>query len=170
MEIQQHVTLKDYTTFKTGGFARLFCVVSSREELLEAVMFATKERIPFYILGGGSNILVSEKGFDGLVIKVVTQGIVFEDVDNCVELCRAIFNNMQETYPVQRHKSYKKSSKYQYRNYSYQWDDIDTGWSATDYKSMEICEGCNEWKYLKDIKYVDRYSTYMCKDCVEVYM
>jgi len=81
MEIQQHVTLKDYTTFKTGGFARLFCVVSSREELLEAVMFATKERIPFYILGGGSNILVSEKGFDGLVIKVVTQGIVFEDVD-----------------------------------------------------------------------------------------
>ncbi len=96
--------------------------------------------------------------------------VVFEDVENCVELCRAIFDTMQETYPVQRHKSYKKSSGYQYSKYSYQWDDIDTGWSVGDYKSMEICEGCNEWKYLKDIKYVDRYSTYMCKDCVEVYM
>ena len=81
MEIQQHVLLKEYTTFKTGGFARLFCVASSRDELLEAIRFASEEKVPFYIFGGGSNVLVSEKGFDGLVIKIVTQGIVFENVD-----------------------------------------------------------------------------------------
>lgn len=79
MEIQYKVALKNYTTFKTGGFARLFCVVSSREEFIEAVMFAIKEQTPFYVLGGGSNILVSEKGFDGLVIKVATQGIIFKE-------------------------------------------------------------------------------------------
>lgn len=81
MEIQQHVSFKQNSTFKTGGFARLFCVVRTREELTEALLFAEKEKTPFYVLGGGSNILVSEKGFDGLIIKIATQGIVFEDVD-----------------------------------------------------------------------------------------
>lgn len=81
MEIQHEVSLKDHTTFKTGGFARLFCVVTTREELVEAVAYAQTEKISFYILGGGSNILVSEKGFDGLVIKIATQGISFTDRD-----------------------------------------------------------------------------------------
>ncbi|MFZ2152029.1 MAG: UDP-N-acetylmuramate dehydrogenase [Minisyncoccia bacterium] len=81
MEIQQHVPLKQYSTFKTGGLARLFCVVSNREELTEALLFADKEKVPFYVLGGVSNMLVSEKGFDGLIIKIATQGIEFEDVD-----------------------------------------------------------------------------------------
>lgn len=97
--------------------------------------------------------------------------VVFEDVENCLNLCRAIFDTMCETYPVQRHKTYKKSSSYGYSRYSYEWDDIDTGWGVEkDYQSsIEMCEGCNEWKHLKDIKYVDRYSTYMCKECIEVY-
>lgn len=82
MEIQYNVALKELTTFKTGGFARLFCVVKTRNELVEAVTFAQKENIPFYILGGASNVLVSEKGFDGLVIQIATQGIVFENVDD----------------------------------------------------------------------------------------
>lgn len=82
MEIQHRVSLKEYTTFKTGGFVRLFCVVRSRDELVEAVAFAGKEKVLFYIIGGGSNILVSEKGFDGLVIKVAMQGIVFENVED----------------------------------------------------------------------------------------
>ena len=81
MEIQQHVPLKQYSTFKTGGLARLFCVVKTRDDLIEALLFASKEKIPFYVLGGASNMLVSEKGFEGLVIKIATQGIVFEDVD-----------------------------------------------------------------------------------------
>jgi UDP-N-acetylmuramate dehydrogenase len=81
MEIQHEVSLKGHTTFKTGGLARLFCVVTTREELAEAVRYAEAQKIPFYILGGGSNVLVSEKGFDGLVIKIATQGVSFIDYD-----------------------------------------------------------------------------------------
>lgn len=88
MEIQQHVPLKQYSTFKTGGLARLFCVVKTRDDLIEALLFASKEKIPFYVLGGASNMLVSEKGFEGLVIKIATQGIVFEDVDANVTLMK----------------------------------------------------------------------------------
>lgn len=80
MEIQKNVSLKDYTTFKTGGFARLFCVVETREDLREVISFTRREKIPFYILGGGSNVLVSENGFAGIVIKMSNQGIDFKEV------------------------------------------------------------------------------------------
>ena len=79
MEIQHRVELKKYTTFKTGGFARLFCVVKNYQNLVDAILYAKKEQIPFYVLGGGSNLLVSEKGYNGLIIKIATQGIVFQE-------------------------------------------------------------------------------------------
>lgn len=81
MEIQHDVSLKKYTTFKTGGFARLFCVIRNKEELIDALFYVQQKNIPFYILGGGSNVLVSEKGFDGLVIHIATEGVVFTDYD-----------------------------------------------------------------------------------------
>lgn len=79
MEIQYKVALKNYTTFKTGGFARLFCVVKNCQNLVDVILYAKKEQIPFYVLGGGSNLLVSEKGYNGLIIKIATQGIVFQE-------------------------------------------------------------------------------------------
>ncbi len=101
--------------------------------------------------------------------------VMFEDVDNCLDLCRAIFDTLEDTYPVQRQKAYKSLSKYNYNRYSYDYDDFETGWGATtpvkdtSTTDIEICEGCNEWRLTKDIEYVYKYSTYMCKDCVEVY-
>ena len=83
MEVQQNVSLKNHTTFKTGGLARLFYIVHYKEGLINAISFAKREKIEFYILGGGSNLLVSENGFDGLVIKINNQGIHFrEDGEN----------------------------------------------------------------------------------------
>ena len=79
MEIQHEVELKKYTTFKTGGKASLFCVVRNRQDLIDAVLYAKKEHILFYVLGGGSNLLVLENGFDGLIIKITTQGIIFQE-------------------------------------------------------------------------------------------
>lgn len=81
MEIQHDVSLKKYTTFKTGGFARLFCVVRTKGELVDAVSYAQKKNVPFYILGGGSNVLASENGFDGLVIHIAIEGVVFINHD-----------------------------------------------------------------------------------------
>ncbi|MCX6715610.1 MAG: UDP-N-acetylmuramate dehydrogenase [Candidatus Taylorbacteria bacterium] len=66
---KENVPLAQYTTFKIGGPARFFCAVSSEAELLEAVTFAHHEKLRMLILGGGSNVLISDAGFPGLVIK-----------------------------------------------------------------------------------------------------
>ena len=67
--VKRNVRLVSYTTFKIGGKAKYFFVAKTKEDLIEAVKTANKLRLPFFILGGGSNILVSNKGFNGLVIK-----------------------------------------------------------------------------------------------------
>lgn len=64
---------------RTGGLARLFSVVRTVEELREAIIYAKNENIPWFVLGGGSNILVSSDGFNGLVIKNEIRGIEIEE-------------------------------------------------------------------------------------------
>ena len=77
MEIRENVTLAPYTTFKIGGPARYFCEVESVDDLKNALKFSKENDLHFFILGGGSNILVSDKGFDGLVIKMGIKGTEF---------------------------------------------------------------------------------------------
>ena len=68
--IQKNILLKNYTTFKIGGPARYFFVAESKEDLIKAIQMAKKLDLPFFILGGGSNLLVSDEGYKGLVIKI----------------------------------------------------------------------------------------------------
>ncbi len=67
------------TTFKIGGRAQFFCAVQSENDLEEAVKFAKENNLQFFVLGGGSNILISDKGFEGLVIKMEMKGIEFQE-------------------------------------------------------------------------------------------
>ncbi len=67
--LQAYKPLKEVSTFGIGGPARLFTVVSSVEEMQEALRYSFREKIPFFILGKGSNCLFDDKGFDGLVIQ-----------------------------------------------------------------------------------------------------
>jgi UDP-N-acetylmuramate dehydrogenase len=75
MRILENVLLAPYTTFKIGGPARFFCVVSDQFDALEAYEFAKKNNLKTFVLGGGSNLLVSDEGFDGLVLNVANKGI-----------------------------------------------------------------------------------------------
>jgi UDP-N-acetylmuramate dehydrogenase len=75
MEIKEHVPLAPYTTFGIGGVARFFVQVTSVSELTEAFAFARTHHSKTFILGGGSNVLVPDQGFDGLVIKIEYQGV-----------------------------------------------------------------------------------------------
>ena len=68
MEILEHHPIKHYTTFKVGGPARYFTAVTTEAEFLEAAAFAHSQKLDVFILGGGSNVLVSDSGFNGLVI------------------------------------------------------------------------------------------------------
>ncbi len=70
MEIQEKVSLKKYSTFKIGGEAQYFCIVKKKKDLSEAVDFAKRNELKIFLLGGGSNILFSDNGFSGLVVKI----------------------------------------------------------------------------------------------------
>ncbi len=78
MTIQERVSLAPHTTFKIGGNARYFSVAKSVEELKGLLEYAREHKLKVLILGWGSNILVSDKGFDGLVIKMDMKGATFE--------------------------------------------------------------------------------------------
>ncbi|WP_317891018.1 UDP-N-acetylmuramate dehydrogenase [Edaphobacter bradus] len=71
--IQQSIPLAPYTTFRIGGPARYFAEITSEPALLEAIAFAREHNLPIFVLGGGSNLLVSDSGFDGLVLHVALQ-------------------------------------------------------------------------------------------------
>jgi len=69
MKILENYPLKNLNTFRTGGNARFFCVIQNINDLEEATSFLKENKTKFFVLGAGSNILVSDSGFNGLVIK-----------------------------------------------------------------------------------------------------
>lgn len=76
IKLQEHVFLAPYTTFNIGGPADYFLEARTQDDLVQAVMIARQLSLPFFILGGGSNILIGDKGFRGLVIRNSTHNIV----------------------------------------------------------------------------------------------
>ncbi|MFG2075349.1 UDP-N-acetylmuramate dehydrogenase [Nonomuraea maritima] len=64
-----------YTTLRLGGPAREFATATTAEELVSLVAEADRNGVPTLVLGGGSNVVVSDEGFDGLVIEVATEGV-----------------------------------------------------------------------------------------------
>lgn len=82
MEIKRNVPLKGLTTFKIGGSADFFCNAYSRQDIVEATLFAKEKKLPIFILGGGSNVLLSDKNFAGLVIHINIKSLRFKDEDD----------------------------------------------------------------------------------------
>ena len=60
--------MKKHTTFRVGGSARALVEPGSAEDVKSVVEFCKSEQIPYYIVGNGSNLLVSDKGYDGVII------------------------------------------------------------------------------------------------------
>jgi UDP-N-acetylmuramate dehydrogenase len=71
--VKENVLLKNYTTFRIGGRAKYFFTAKKKEDLIEVIKLAKKIKLPFFILGRGSNLLVSDKGYQGLVIQIKNQ-------------------------------------------------------------------------------------------------
>lgn len=72
---REHIPLAPYTSLGIGGPALFLAEVETETQVMEALEFADGRRLPVFILGGGSNIVVSDAGFDGLVIRVALCGI-----------------------------------------------------------------------------------------------
>jgi UDP-N-acetylmuramate dehydrogenase len=75
MLLEENVPLAPLTTFRLGGPARFFVEAKSAREVQEAVAFAESKNLPLFVLGGGSNLLVADSGWPGLVLKVAIPGI-----------------------------------------------------------------------------------------------
>jgi UDP-N-acetylmuramate dehydrogenase len=73
--LQEHVRLAPYTTMKVGGAADYFVRVGTQEEVKEACDWAAEQGVPVFVLGEGSNIVVSDAGLRRLVVKVELTGI-----------------------------------------------------------------------------------------------
>ncbi|MCX6760047.1 MAG: UDP-N-acetylmuramate dehydrogenase [Candidatus Nealsonbacteria bacterium] len=83
--IKKDVPLKGYSTYKIGGKARYFFEAKNKEDLIMAIKAARKFKLPYFILAGGSNILFSDSGYKGLVIKIKFQNVKVKDSEIYVE-------------------------------------------------------------------------------------
>ncbi len=79
MEFLEQVPLAPYTTFQIGGPARWFAEAVSEADIAAAVSFADERSLPLFVLGGGSNLLVADTGFSGLVLRIALRGILSTD-------------------------------------------------------------------------------------------
>jgi len=75
IDIRENVALAPLTTLGVGGNARFFVKASSVAEVERAVVFARDRRLELFVLGGGSNLVVSDRGFDGLVLQIAIDGV-----------------------------------------------------------------------------------------------
>ena len=86
MDIHTNIPLKNYTTMRLGGNARFMTDVHTPAEVAEICQKAASEGLPIFILGGGSNLIVSDKGFNGIVVRNRIQGfdIISDDPSHTI--------------------------------------------------------------------------------------
>lgn len=75
MQVQENVPLAPLTTLKVGGPARFFLRAQTAEQVLDAVRWAEQQDLPLFVLGGGSNLLISDSGWPGLVLQIGLIGV-----------------------------------------------------------------------------------------------
>ncbi|MGA7077848.1 MAG: UDP-N-acetylmuramate dehydrogenase [Terriglobales bacterium] len=75
MVIQENVPLAPLTTLQVGGAARYFAELKREDDVREAVQFAKSRSLPLFVLGGGSNLVVADAGWPGLVLRIALGGI-----------------------------------------------------------------------------------------------
>jgi len=98
----ENESLARHTVFKIGGPARFFVSVSSRNELVAALRFARAERLSWIVLGAGSNVLVSDRGFPGVVIHPEGGAITYEGnavrADAGVQMARLVADTLEHGF------------------------------------------------------------------------
>jgi UDP-N-acetylmuramate dehydrogenase len=78
LDIRENVPLAPRTTFELGGPARYFADVATEQDVVAALSWAADGNVPVFVLGGGSNMVVADEGFRGLVLHVAGRGVRFE--------------------------------------------------------------------------------------------
>jgi len=89
LNIQENISLADKNWFKTGGTAKFYCEPTTPQEFAQALSFAKKNTIETFILGQGANILISDDGVDGLVIRPMLKEFSIQKLDEHTTLVKA---------------------------------------------------------------------------------
>lgn len=76
-KLKEHITLREFTTMKVGGVADYFFEAKNIEDIISAVMAARADKVPFHIIGWASNIIVSDFGYPGLIIRNKSNNISY---------------------------------------------------------------------------------------------
>jgi len=84
MTIQENTPLAPLTTLQVGGPARYFTEAATEEEVLDAIEFARTKESPLFILGGGSNLVVADSGWPGLVLRIAIGGMTTQTEERTV--------------------------------------------------------------------------------------
>jgi UDP-N-acetylmuramate dehydrogenase len=79
LELQEGVPLAPWTAFGIGGPARFFAQATRESHIFDALEFSYKMGCPIFVLGGGSNLLVSDRGYEGLVLHIALTGILLQN-------------------------------------------------------------------------------------------
>ena len=82
MQILENEPMSKHTSFKVGGVARYFAKAESPDDLKKSLDLAHEKGLPFFILGNGTNLLVSDKGFDGVIVTLAGDFFSIEDLGN----------------------------------------------------------------------------------------
>lgn len=85
MKFLENEQMSKHTNFRIGGSVRWFVEVKSADELKEALQFARDRQVLYFVFGGGSNILVNDKPFEGIAIKIAMRKITINGNKVCVE-------------------------------------------------------------------------------------
>jgi UDP-N-acetylmuramate dehydrogenase len=78
LQIQENIPLAPLTTLNVGGPARFFAEAHSEHDVQQALAYAVARQLPLFLLGGGSNLVIADQGWPGLVLKIALRGIEFE--------------------------------------------------------------------------------------------
>lgn len=81
MHLEENVALAPLTTLGVGGKARFLLRAESSDDVVSAIRFAENRELPIFVLGGGSNVLISDNGWPGLVLQIATTGVEDEERD-----------------------------------------------------------------------------------------
>ena len=81
-KIVQNAQMKKYTSFKIGGEAEVLVKISTIEQLNEIIKYTRQNKIPTFTIGNGSNLLVSDAGIKGIVLKIEIKRLEIEEIDN----------------------------------------------------------------------------------------
>jgi UDP-N-acetylmuramate dehydrogenase len=84
--LKSEVRLSEYTTIGLGGNAKYFISCQTVDEIRSAIEFGERENLRIEILGGGSNVIFPDEGLNGLVVKIDSKGIAFEDDGKCTRV------------------------------------------------------------------------------------